>query len=72
MEFDGMVFPIGSSGMRGIGLSKREYFAAMFMQAMISADNETNKPWEFAHMAVSNANALLEVLEAIADEEAGG
>ena len=47
------------------GLRKREHFAAMAMQGLISSDDylEISSAEELAAMAVSHADALLKELE---------
>ena len=41
------------------GLTKREYFAAMAMQGLLSDPELTAKPEVFAHEAVRHADALI-------------
>lgn len=47
-----------------IGLSKREYFAAMAMKGILAAGlQKPNEGKDTAHWAVQNADALLAALE---------
>lgn len=72
IEANKPVFPIQDMNMHPgpMGLTKREYFAAMAMQGMLSAlidKNPTGKNgvgiWDaFAHDAVCAANVLIAVL----------
>ena len=61
-NFENMAFPIVDGGIKSVGITKREYFAAMFMAAMLSQENNANRAYNLAHSAVINANALIDVL----------
>jgi len=52
-------FPINVSGLVAYGLSKRELFAAMALNALVSEPSTRGEPVEFAKHAVSLADALL-------------
>jgi hypothetical protein len=58
IEFD----DLGLSKIAGVGLTKREYFAAMAMQGIIS-DSTGLAFEEIAHDAVRFADALIAALE---------
>ena len=45
-----------------VGLTKREYFAAMAMQGLLSVLEDTDKPPDVAKAAVMTADALIEQL----------
>ena len=47
----------------GIGLTKREYFAAMAMQAILTGTSLSLSQKVVAELSVENADALLEALE---------
>lgn len=55
-EFNGQRF------ISEIGLTKREYFAAMAMQGLIATGREQTAPWGLAHDAVCCADSLLAAL----------
>ena len=63
-NFENMAFPIVgmAQDIKGLGITKREYFAAMFMAAMLTQENNANRAYNLAHSAVINANALIDVL----------
>ena len=52
-------FPSGSWK----GLTKREYFAALFMQGFISCNGYIGSPEEYAKSSVLRADALLKELD---------
>ena len=45
-----------------LGMTKREYFAAMAMQGLIATGREQTAPWGLAHDAVCCADSLLAAL----------
>ena len=63
-NFDNLAFPLlgPSQDIKGVGLTKRELFAALFMQGFLSHEGNENLMFSLAHAAVDNADALIEVL----------
>ena len=63
-----MTFPItiednGNASVTHLGLTKREYFAAMAMQGLMSCPNVTGTAYIIAEESVKQADALLKALE---------
>ena len=63
-EFKTLVNPIvgNAQDIKGLGITKREYFAAMFMAAMLTQESNQNRSYELAYSAIANADALIEIL----------
>ena len=68
-NFENMAFPIVDGGIKSVGITKREYFAAMFMAAMLSQENNSNRCYELAASSVNNAEALIEILNEVSSQQ---
>ena len=70
-NFENMAFPIVgmAQDIKGLGITKREYFAAMFMAAMLSQENNSNRCYELAASSVNNAEALIEILNEVSSQQ---
>jgi len=64
-KFDNLAFPLigPAQDIKGEGLSKRELFSVLFMQAFLTQEGNENRMFSLAHAAVDNADALIEVLQ---------
>jgi hypothetical protein len=62
---DQPIYPINEDDKVGcLGLTKREYFAAMAMQGLLAADTDFMMKMEYTvECAVSHADALLKEIE---------
>ena len=58
------VYPIigTAQDIKGLGLSKRELFAAMILQGFASSEENTRGCYDLASAAVTQADALIEIL----------
>jgi hypothetical protein len=63
-EFKTLINPIVgmAQDIKGLGITKREQFAAMFMAAMLTQESNQNRSYELAYSAIANADALIEIL----------
>ena len=68
-SFDLLAFPVIGSAqdIKGIGMSKRELFAALMMQALVSHPDYQNKPNTEANESCELADALIVCLESQKD-----
>lgn len=70
MDKTGAVFPIPGMNMQDLGLSKREFFAAVAMQGLCATDNVCDaSPATIAEWSVCYADALIAALEQPTGEE---
>ena len=68
-NFENLAFPIVDGGIKSVGITKREYFAAMFMAAMLTQENNSYRRYELAASAVDNAETLIEILGEVSTQQ---
>jgi len=63
-SFDLLAFPVIGSAqeIKGIGMSKRELFAALMMQALVNHPDYQNEPYTVAYESCVLADALIDCL----------